>query len=241
MKKDLIYRFSTVKRLFFLAIILILLVFLIIMYCFYNSNSYISNKVFSQEQSESIKNDRIEYKKDIDLYFNNNIIPFAKQSGFYLFHYDKKYDYKKIYNLDNFKIGIITLENENRINLLLYNDKFYKEVTVELTSLPVVYISNDNDLLVYESTELIHNYNCTYEQRGNSSALSNKKSYKLDIYDKRNKNVSVSFLGMNEKDNWVLNPIYFDNSYMREKISYDIWNNISDEYNHNLEYVEFVI
>ena len=179
MKKDLIYRFSTVKRLFFLAIILILLVFLIIMYCFYNSNSYISNKVFSQEQSESIKNDRIEYKKDIDLYFNNNIIPFAKQSGFYLFHYDKKDDYKKIYNLDNFKIGIITLENENRINLLLYNDKFYKEVTVELTSLPVVYISNDNDLLVYESTELIHNYNCTYEQRGNSSALSNKKSYKF--------------------------------------------------------------
>ena len=241
MKKDLRYRFSKIKRLFFLAIILILLSTIIVINYFYNNNRYLKNVVLDEQKVEIIKNSRSIYKDDIDLYYNNEIIPYAKENDFYLFHYDKKEDYKKIYAPLDFKIGFIKFENENRINLLVYNDKYYKEVNIEITNLPVVYISQNNDLLVYESSNLIHNYNCLYEQRGNSSAISNKKSYKLDIYNKKNKKTDVSFLGMNKNESWILNPIYFDNSYVREKLSYDIWNNISNQYNHQLEYVEFIM
>ena len=46
---------------------------------------------------------------------------------------------------------------------------------------------------------------------------------------------------MRDDNDWILNPLYADVTRMREKIAYDIWNNITDASEHTLEYCELIL
>lgn len=82
---------------------------------------------------------------------------------------------------------------------------------------------------------------CRFHLRGASSATSEKKAYKLNLLDEQGNALKKSFLGMRDDNDWILNPMYFDESEMKEMISYDIWNTLSSRFQHKMEYVELVL
>ena len=97
---------------------------------------------------------------------------------------------------------------------------------------------------MYDSTQKsmnIINTNVAFHQRGGVVSLSEKKSYKVNLLDKKGDKEKLAILNMREDNDWILNPLVFDYSYMREKIGYDIWNVISNEYSHDMKYVELII
>lgn len=234
-----------------LLILSILFIVLILLYGYYQIHFFkLDEKIITTKEKESIIKSRKEYKKDIILYYENNEIPYIKNLDYYLLSVnDKDNFYNKIVNHDNFKMKIYSKE-EYKIKIIIYNKKYYKLLNLEITNLPVIKISkkdkfdNYDKLSLYDSNEsrtIVNDYNINYNLRGGTSLLSEKKSYKVNLFDKDDKKLKVSLLNMSEDDDWILNPIWLDDSYMREKIAYDLWDNISSKYNHKLEYVELII
>ena len=186
-----------------------------------------------------------ESKEEIKIYYEDISIPYNKERNYYLLN-DSKNDYKKINCKSDFEIEIVK-KDANKIDILIYNKEYYKYTSIEYTNIPVMTIktnSNKNDksygeMYLYDSDKI--HYNCEYHVRGGSSSLSEKKSYKLNIKNNKNKKTSIAMLGMKKDSDWVLNPLYSDSSYIREKIGLDIWNTLSDEYNHTAEYIELII
>lgn len=228
------------SKLLFLIFLVLIMIFLITGNNLYYKNKYLGNNYIDNKNLEKIKNTHQEFSGKINLYFDGTIIPYSN-NNFYLLYVKDSQDYKKIYTNSNYKIKLINAENNHSINLLLYNDKYYKIVKLELTNIPVVSISKDNLVNLYGFDSNVKELNCEYSLRGDSSKFSDKKGYKINLYDRKNNKLNISLLGMEANNSWILNPIFFDNSYMREKISYDIWNELSSDFNHNLEYIELVI
>ena len=229
---------SSLVFLIFLIVVLGLLFFLNYLYF---QNKGLNSNTISLDELEQIKETHKIYEGNIDLYFHNTIIPYSSSDNFYLLYIENDNDYKKIYTISDFKIKLVDKENNHLIHLVLYNNKYYKEVDLELTNIPVISVDDENELNLYGFDNDIVGLKCEYSVRGDSSQSSEKKSYKLEIKNQRNEKIDLSLLNMSANNTWVLNPIYFDNTYMREKISFDIWNNLSDKFKHRLEYIELVL
>lgn len=206
--------------------------------------------VISSIELDEVVNNRKKYTDNIDLYYKGKEIPFVLSDNYYLFSSNSKNDYFDIINIDGFNIGLFSTDEEH-LSIIAYNDKYYKFLDVVLTSLPVISINDDNTFLtdIYSSmilfepsdnSTIVNSYNINYRIRGESSSLTDKKSYRINVVN-NNKKKNVSLLNMSYDDDWILNPLVFDNSFIREKIAYDIWNSLSDLYQHHLEYVELIV
>jgi len=67
------------------------------------------------------------------------------------------------------------------------------------------------------------------EIRGSSSQVLDKKAYGLTTLENDNvTNNNVSILGMPDENDWILNSIAFDNSLIRNYLSYDLARSIGD-------------
>ena len=82
--------------------------------------------------------------------------------------------------------------------------------------------------------------------RGFSSESFIKKSLKLNLKERSGNNNSLSFCGFESDDDYILNPMWFDDVKVREKLIIDLWNEMADEKGSNLkmsggEYCELVI
>ena len=207
----------------------------------YFQERYLGSQIISYKSIEQIKSTHTEYSGKIDLYFNGKNIPYSNSDNFYLLHIENENDYKKIYTKSDYKIRIINIENNYSMNLFLYNDKYYKEVKLNITNIPVINIDYNKQINFYGFGFDISGLKCNYTIRGDSSQNSLKKSYKLSLKNQKDQDLSLPLLNMRSNNTWVLNSIFFDNSYMREKISYDIWNALSSDFNHTIEYIELVI
>lgn len=227
------------SKILFLIILIFIIVLLFIISRLYYEKHCLGNKYISNESIEQIKNTHTEYTEKINLYFAGRIIPYSYYGNFYLLNIKNSNDYKKVYTNSDFKIRIINKENDSSIKLFIYNDKYYKQENLELTNLPVISITNDK-LNLY-GFSINDELKCNFSLRGSSSKLSDKQGYKLNLYTQTDNKIKRPLLGMINSNSWILNPIFFDNSYMREKIGYDIWNNLSNNFQHKLEYVELII
>ncbi len=76
------------------------------------------------------------------------------------------------------------------------------------------------------STEKIKS---TIEVRGGSSAFSDKKSYSFKFDRELSYDVELSLLDMTNARKWILNGCFLDRTFMRDKISYDLFNQMRDE------------
>ena len=65
--------------------------------------------------------------------------------------------------------------------------------------------------------------------RGFSSMSFQKKSLKLNLKEKNGQNNKLAFLGFESDDDYILNPMWFDDIKVREKLAIDLWNEMSDE------------
>ncbi len=84
---------------------------------------------------------------------------------------------------------------------------------------------------------------CIFHVRGNTSAMFEKKSYKISLYKKNGKKNHLNYLGLRNDDDWILNSIYTDVSRAREKVCYDLWKVLNERENKGasscqMEYVE---
>ena len=92
-------------------------------------------------------------------------------------------------------------------------------------------------------TEDYLNYSGTIaiETRGSSSQALDKKPYTIDTLDEnRSDNDNVALLGMSKENDWILNSFAFDDSMMRDYITYEMARKMG-QYAANLKYCEVVI
>lgn len=149
-----------------------------------------------------------------------------------------------------------------RYRLVAYNDSEYIMVGIVFTYMPVMTVDSlsedadpdypfgDEDSDAYmtltspgtsqSSETLIH---C----RGGSSRSFPKIGYKLNLR-KNGENRKLNLLGMREDDDWILLPMYTEESKIRDKLSLDLWSEFAAGNNsfgiHNgaqLEYIELII
>ena len=94
--------------------------------------------------------------------------------------------------------------------------------------------ANNDDFLNYSGTIGI-------ETRGSSSQALPKKPYGIDtLEDDGIEDKGVKLLGMPKEDDWILNSFAFDDSMMRDYISYEMTREMG-QYAANLKYCEVVL
>jgi len=130
-------------------------------------------------------------------------------------------------------LPIITVHNKSDVND--YNYPIHSSDSEATMSL-----INTNQI-VMESDILIHT-------RGGSSSAFPKIGYKMNLIDKDGEGNNLNLLGMRNDDDWVLIPMYTDESMIRDKLTYDLWSEYGAENNkygiHNgpqAEYIELFI
>lgn len=64
---------------------------------------------------------------------------------------------------------------------------------------------------------------CVFHVRGNVSSTLAKKPYKIALTDGGKDKKKVSWLGLREDDDWILNPLYTDITRVREMTAYALW------------------
>ena len=96
------------------------------------------------------------------------------------------------------------------------------------------------------SNLVVQNSAIEWNVRGFSSMSFQKKSLKLNLKDTNGQNNKLAFLNFESDDDYILNPMWFDDIKVREKLAIDLWNEIADEKNSTLkmsggEYCEVII
>ena len=137
---------------------------------------------------------------------------------------DKK---KSIADNMTFRIALITEEN-------------YMEGNLVFTGLPVVMIAFEDGEIVEKETHggkitvidpdrREHSESaCSFHMRGNTSVYMDKKSYRITLHDSVGSKNKLSYLGMREDDDWILNSLSTDLTLSREKICYDLWRQLNE-------------
>ena len=124
------------------------------------------------------------------------------------------------------------------------------------TDTPVAEYTRDDvkgDLCLYAPSERkgkfeIVNSNCEFHRRGATNYSAPKENFKVSLKDESGEAQNkCSLLGMRTDDDWVLNPLWDDSFGIHNKLSYELWNTISqgnpeakDGMIH-LEYVELLV
>lgn len=141
----------------------------------------------------------------------------------------------------------------------------FMRYNVVFTSLPVISmygvssIRNEKGWPVYDGNMSIwtpidpdsgrYSVKCSHLQwhvRGYSSTTFEKKSWKLSLRTKEGENNDLSFLGLGEDDDWILNAMYLDDTKIKEKLVMDLWNQLTSQaqWNYKMssgEYAEVII
>ncbi len=59
--------------------------------------------------------------------------------------------------------------------------------------------------------------------RGNSTRRMPKQPYRLEIQDSEGDDLKVPLLGMPKESDWILHACYFDKSFVRDALAYELW------------------
>lgn len=92
----------------------------------------------------------------------------------------------------------------------------------------------------------VQNSQLEWHVRGFSSMSALKKSLKLNLKEPNGTNNNLALLEFESDDDYILNPMWFDDIKVREKLAMDLWNQIADEKSSSLkmsggEYCELII
>lgn len=84
------------------------------------------------------------------------------------------------------------------------------------------------------------------EQRGRSSLIYDKKSFGIEIFSEKNTDtpLSQSYFDFKPNRKWILDAMFIDQSRLRNKTSFDLWNSMPGPANHigiESEFVEVFI
>ncbi|MBO4963620.1 MAG: CotH kinase family protein [Prevotella sp.] len=70
-------------------------------------------------------------------------------------------------------------------------------------------------------------FRCKIKYRGTSSIRYEKKSFAVKLLDDNGKSLDAPILGIREDDSWILNAMAIDRIRMRDRLLFDVWNDLS--------------
>ena len=141
------------------------------------------------------------------------------------------------------------VKNCNRFTLYAINaEGNYDTYYVNFTTLPVVELQgtvagiddrerelNYGKILVWDPSYLetghlkVQESLLEWHVRGYSSMSFQKKSLKLNLKNKNGSNHNLTFLDFESDDDYILNPMWFDDLKVRELLAMNLWNEIAQE------------
>ncbi len=104
-----------------------------------------------------------------------------------------------------------------RISPLRVNKKFYIPGEIEIVDYQR---RTDPDTI---STK----YSCQIKYRGGSTLAYKKKSYAVKLISQPNVKLNANLFGIRKEDSWILDAMANDNIRMRNRVCFDIWNEMS--------------
>lgn len=130
-----------------------------------------------------------------------------------------------------------TIASAKTLDFIAYNDDYYSEHKLAVTTLPIIAIDHEDEILsdddIEMEFELFDNRKNALKRitqtagkihiRGKSSATFEKKSYRLNLRNKspgeHDRNANEPLLGMREDDDWILFANYHDNEKIRQTLN----------------------
>lgn len=214
--------------------------------------------------ADEIKEDR-KLEEELINYFkiNNLDTVYDKVNNIYYYSVPENYEGQKYtlkleldsgykYKILNHATNIITVDYKKEYEIIIYNDKYYYETKIVLTNLPLVNVRTDTEITdndtnaIFEyinpdNLDQILTYNSKIKIRGATTKRYNKKSYKVEFYDKdfdKEKNINISnfYYG----STYILDAMFRDNSKVRNVFSNDLWNDIAKDFSNVDIYSEYV-
>lgn len=199
------------------------------------------------------------------LYYNGQAVPFAMADCTYYLSQEREIPYWQgqlsvgegfeIYLLEdemwNFKSEAIA--SGHTFSMLVVGGGQCQPANLVISGLPVMALTQTATMEEPELISVLHadekkSYEgyCSFGMRGQTSASLPKYGYKLQLYNKEWNAQKTSLLGLRYDDDWILNPLYSDSSKVREKMAYQIWEEIQEKTNSvvrasNITYVELVV
>ena len=120
------------------------------------------------------------------------------------------------------------------LDLICVRDDSYSKTKLVISGMPIMTLSAWHDvgkeawggaIQLFDPSQSGNEYQtgvCNFSVRGNIARLYDKKSYKLTLSDEK-----MSLCGLREDDDWTLNGLYDDIGLIRNKLSYQLWNELS--------------
>lgn len=246
------------KKLKFIIFILLIILFIVSLFysIFGTSLSYLSleeikeNRKLNNKLINKIKINNLEtiYNKNNNIYYYS--VSKDYENNLYVLNIELESDYK--YKIIDKTLNIIRVDYKEPINIIIYNDKYYYETKIQLTNLPIINIETEDEItnlkiksnfkyINSNNTEKMLNHNIKINVRGNSSKYFDKKSYRINFYNKKyTKDKKVYISNFYYGDSLILDSVYRDSSKIRNLLATELWNDISDDFNNIDIYSEFV-
>ena len=70
-------------------------------------------------------------------------------------------------------------------------------------------------------------YNVEAKWRGHTAKQYDKKAFAVKLLDGNGDDLDASLLGMREDNSWILDAMAADKARMRNRVSFDLWNDFS--------------
>lgn len=152
------------------------------------------------------------------------------------------------------------------LELLIYDEESCLEASLLLTAFPVAaidFLDCPEEIALKEEeiysqvyfyvpkqerkkrAQAIHSYGLVHK-RGGSSREFEKCGLKLELIEKNGKKRKENICGLRKDDDWILIPMYTEESKLRDKFCIDLWREIAggekeDNRGTQMEYVELVL
>lgn len=167
------------------------------------------------------------------------------------------------------------MENGTTMPVYVSDGSQWKKIQVYVSGMPVIAIdsqvrvSTPRDMTVYGYTmgklPVENNYGSIrvfwpdgdirrqvittgveWHWRGNASYFADKKSYRINLMDSDGNADRKDLLGLGENSDWILLNLATDVTRVKDKVSNDLWNQLSDQYDYDMpgaetEFVELYL
>jgi len=158
-----------------------------------------------------------------------------------------------------------SVKNGKSFTLIIKSGTFYQKVPMVITTMPVMFLKLEGTgedeqgrsimrgkLTLWNSgNPKAETYQTTtsyaeWRMRGNSTRTFPKLAWKVNLRDEIGQNNNADFLGLGSDDDWILNPMSMDDTFVKEKLVQTLWSQLisKTDYNYKMsqgEYVELFI
>ena len=92
----------------------------------------------------------------------------------------------------------------------------------------------------------VRSSNAEWSIRGGFSTTMDKRSWRVSLKNKHGEKRDMAFAGLGADDDWILNPMSLDDTFVKEKLAMQLWNEMAEQspWNYKMsmgEYVEVVM